>query len=85
MQTSNAAPFSELGATRSSAFASPSPLMTLDGLAALLARTPAGLRATIHSNTDFGGALRGARVKLGRRVYFRRDLIDRLIEESTGR
>lgn len=62
-----------------------SPLMTLEGLAQLLARTPAGLRATIHSNTDFGGALRGARVKLGRRVYFRRDLIDRLILESTGR
>lgn len=62
-----------------------SPLLTLEGLAQLLARTPAGLRATIHSNTDFGGALRGARVKLGRRVYFRRDLIDRLIVESTGR
>lgn len=62
-----------------------SPLLTLDGLAQLLARTPAGLRATIHSNTDFGGALRSARVKLGRRVYFRRDLIDRLILDSTGR
>lgn len=64
---------------------SSSPLLTLEALAALLARTPAGLRATIHSNTDFGQSLRDARVKLGRRVYFRRDLIDRLIEESTGR
>jgi hypothetical protein len=57
----------------------------LEALATLLARTPAGLRATIHSNTSFGQSLRDARVKLGRRVYFRRDLIDRLIEESTGR
>lgn len=64
---------------------SPSPLLTLDALAALLARTPAGLRATIQSSTSFGQSLRDARVKLGRRVYFRRDLIDRLIEESTGR
>lgn len=59
-------------------------LLTLDGLAELLARTPAGLRATISSNTAFGSALRGARVRLGRRVYFRRDLIDRLIVEATG-
>ena len=60
---------------------SPSPLLTLDVLAALLARTP----ATIHSNTRFGQSLRDTREKLGRRVYFRRDLIDRLIVESTGR
>lgn len=85
MQTSNASSFNDSGAIQAVNAVSPSPLMTLDGLAALLARTPAGLRATIHSNTDFGGALRSARVKLGRRVYFRRDLIDRLIMDSTGR
>lgn len=85
MQTSHASTFNELAAGRAVTPAASSPLMTLDNLAALLARTPAGLRATIQSDTDFGGALRSARVKLGRRVYFRRDLIDRLIEESTGR
>ncbi len=84
MQTSNAALLKELGAAPTGAPIPPSPLMTLDGLAALLARTPAGLRATLHSNTGFGQSLRDARVKLGRRVYFRRDLIDRLIEEATG-
>lgn len=84
MQTSNASSFNDSRAIQAVNAVSPSPLITLDGLAALLARTPAGLRATIHSNTDFGGALRSARVKLGRRVYFRRDLIDRLIVESTG-
>lgn len=85
MQTSNASSFNDSMAIQAVNAVSPSPLLTLDGLAALLARTPAGLRATIHSNTDFGGALRSARVKLGRRVYFRRDLIDRLIVDSTGR
>ncbi len=61
------------------------PLLTLEGLAELLARTPAGLRASMHSSTDFGESLRCARVKLGRRVYFRRDLIDRMISDATGR
>lgn len=59
-------------------------LLTLPALAKLLARTPAGLRATIQSQSNFGQSLRRARVKLGRRVYFRGDLIDRLIVESTG-
>lgn len=63
----------------------PYQLLTLPALATLLARTPAGLRATIQSQSDFGRSLRRARVKLGRRVYFRGDLIDRLIVESTGR
>lgn len=85
MQTFNGSTFKESGASPAGTPVAPSPLMTLDGLAVLLARTPAGLRATIHSNTAFGGALRSARVKLGRRVYFRRDLIDRLIVDSTGR
>lgn len=60
------------------------PLLTLPALADLLARTPAGLRATMQTQTDFATALRGARVKLGRRIYFRRDLIEQLIVEATG-
>lgn len=38
----------------------------------------------MQTQTDFATALRGARVKLGRRIYFRRDLIERLIVEATG-
>lgn len=60
------------------------PLLTLEGLASLLDRTPAGLRASMHARTDFAQSLKAARVKLGRRVYFRRDLVDRMIAEATG-
>ncbi len=62
----------------------PSPLLTIDNLASLLHRTPSGLRASLQCKTEFSGRLKSARVKLGRRVYFRRDLIDQLILESTG-
>lgn len=62
----------------------PSPLLTIDNLAVLLHRTPSGLRASLQCKTEFSSSLKSARVKLGRRVYFRRDLIDRLILDSTG-
>ncbi len=62
----------------------PSTLLTLENLAAMLHRTPSGVRATLHCHTEFASRLKSARVKLGRRIYFRRDLIDQLIVESTG-
>lgn len=59
-------------------------LLTLGALARILHRSPAGLRISMYSGTEFAVALRRARVKLGRRVYFRRDLINRLIADRTG-
>jgi len=85
MQRANAVLVGSAGIPRAGDVMSNSPLLTLEELAELLVRTPAGLRATMYSNTAFGESLRSARVKLGRRVYFRRDLINRLIEEATGR
>jgi hypothetical protein len=60
------------------------PLLTIETLAHLLCRTPAGIRTTLHGNTEFAERLRKARVRLGRRVYFRRDLVDRMIADATG-
>ncbi|MBB87295.1 MAG: plasmid-related protein [Xanthomonadales bacterium] len=60
-------------------------LLTVEGLAELLHRTPTGIRQVLKRNTDFSAQLRGARVKLGRRVYFRRDLLGEIITSATGR
>lgn len=60
------------------------PLLTLEELAHLLDRTPKGLSDTLHGNTPLGVALRAIRVKLGRRVYFRRDRLQELIDQATG-
>ncbi|ROH86406.1 DNA-binding protein [Stagnimonas aquatica] len=62
-----------------------SPLLTLAELAKLLSRSPQGLRVSISANTEFGAALRRAKVKMGRRIYFKRTLIYQLIDDSTGR
>lgn len=61
-----------------------SPLLTLDRLAELLCRTPSGIRKALQDGTDFGTGLKAARVKLGKRVYFRRDIVDGLITSRTG-
>lgn len=60
------------------------PLLTLEDLAFLLDRTPKGLSDTVHGQTDLGEALRKIRVRLGRRVYFRRDMLDQIIAQATG-
>lgn len=60
------------------------PLLTLNALAALLHRTPVGMRQALKRDTDFAAQLRASRVKLGRRIYFRRDLVDRMISNATG-
>lgn len=59
-------------------------LLTTENLATLLHRTPAGLRATLQTRTGFAATLRSARVKLGRRVYYRVDLVQKMILDATG-
>lgn len=55
-------------------------LMTYEQLAELLKRSPAGLRISVgQRDSEFSTALRAARIKLGRRVYFRSSQIAALI------
>lgn len=61
------------------------PLLTTERLAELLHRSPGGLRASLYGNSDIAETLRQAKVQLGRRVYFRRDRIESIIEELTGK
>ena len=60
------------------------PLLTIDSLAKLLHRTPTGMRQALKRDTDFAAQLRAARVRLGRRIYFRRDLVNQMISGATG-
>ena len=47
------------------------PLMNLADLASMLDRSPDGLRVTLRSSGEWVDKINGARLQLGRRVYFR--------------
>lgn len=47
------------------------PLMNLTDLASMLDRTPDGLRVTLRSSGEWVERINAARLRLGRRVYFR--------------
>lgn len=47
------------------------PLISLGQLAELLHRSPDGLRIAINQSHDYAYEIKKARVKIGRRVYFR--------------
>jgi len=59
-----------------------SPLLSLSQVAEILHRSPEGLRITLSGNNELAQKLRPARVKIGRRVYFRVSDIALLIDES---
>lgn len=47
------------------------PLMTIDDLAELLERTPLGLRASLNRDSDVAKTFSTARLKIGRKSFFR--------------
>ena len=47
------------------------PLMNLTDLASMLDRSPDGLRVTLRSSGEWVERINAARLRLGRRVYFR--------------
>lgn len=58
------------------------PLISLVQLAELLHRSPNGLRVAMNQSNGYGHEIRSARVRIGRRVYFRTPQIAELI--ATG-
>jgi hypothetical protein len=46
------------------------PLLTLAQLAKILDRSAEGLRISLRSENEFSSQVNGARIRLGRRVYF---------------
>ena len=55
------------------------PLLNYQQLAALLDRSPEGLRVTLRSSGDWINQVNATRLKLGRRVYFRTSEVARLL------
>lgn len=59
------------------------PLMTMAVLAGLLNRSTDGLRLFLTRDCEMSQRLNKARLKVGRRVYFRTIVISRIIDGET--
>lgn len=57
-------------------------LLTITELSEVLKRSPDGLRLCLRGNSDFAQKWSSAKVKIGRRVYFRACDIAQLIDEG---
>jgi hypothetical protein len=56
------------------------PLMSLSELAMILDRTPAGLRSSLRSSGDWTNGINAARLRLGRRIYFKTSVIANVLD-----
>jgi hypothetical protein len=56
------------------------PLMSLSELAMILDRTPAGLRSSLRSSGDWINGINAARLRLGRRIYFKTSEIANVLD-----
>ncbi|EQB1482441.1 DNA-binding protein [Escherichia coli] len=59
------------------------PLLSLSQLATILDRSPDGLRISLRSNNDWANQINSARLKIGRRVYFRTGQIAEILESES--
>lgn len=55
------------------------PLIPLAGLAALLDRSPEAVRMFLRSNSDLANNINTAKLKVGRRLYFRTSEVAHLL------
>lgn len=56
------------------------PLLTMDHLAALLHRSRDGLRLTLRGHSTLANELTQGRVKIGRRVHFRAEVVAKILD-----
>jgi hypothetical protein len=56
------------------------PLLSLAELAMILDRSPGGLRSSLRSSGEWLSRINAARLRLGRRVYFRTSEIANVLE-----
>lgn len=55
------------------------PLLSMAQLAKVLDRSAEGLRVSLRNDTEWAKQLNAAKMKLGRRVYFRTAAIEKLL------
>lgn len=65
-------------------FSGGSPLLSLNQLAGILNRKPAGLRMTLAGDNELSRKLIPARKKVGKRVYFRVLEVAKFLDEDGG-
>ncbi|TPQ46624.1 plasmid-related protein [Burkholderia ubonensis] len=58
------------------------PLLSIAQLATVLDRSPDGLRISLRATNEWAQGINKARLKIGRRVYFRTSQIAQLIDEQ---
>ncbi|MGH1429375.1 MAG: hypothetical protein ACRBEE_15675 [Arenicella sp.] len=58
------------------------PLMSMEALAKTLDRSKEGLRVGLCSNSDFSRSINSAKKKIGRRVYFKTEIIAEIIDSQ---
>ncbi len=58
------------------------PLLSLPQLATVLDRSPEGLRISLRSNNYWATEINQARLRIGRRVYFRTSQIAELLDSN---
>jgi hypothetical protein len=61
------------------------PLMTITQLAKILNRSPEGLRISLRNENPWVQRVKSARLRLGRRVYFRTSEIAAILSEKDVR
>lgn len=60
------------------------PLMGLRQVAELLGRSPAGVRVGLYSEGETSMLLRPAKIKVGRRIYFRTALVGKALDSVSA-
>lgn len=60
------------------------PLMTIEQLAKVLSRTANGVRVSLNRKSDWSTRINAARVKIGRRNYFRTADIAKVFDGGSG-
>ncbi|WP_407944008.1 DNA-binding protein [Marinobacterium alkalitolerans] len=58
------------------------PLLSLPQLATVLDRSPEGLRISLRSNNYWAAEINQAKLRVGRRVYFRTSQIAELLDSN---
>lgn len=58
------------------------PLLSISELAEVLGRSSDGLRISLRGNSDWTKPINAAKLKLGRRVYFRTAQVARMLSEG---
>lgn len=58
------------------------PLLSIKQLAAVMDRSPEGLRISLRTASDWSAKINATRLKIGRRVYFRTSQLAQLLADS---